>query len=51
MRGVNSKWIWSMRNAWLMITIVDCGVKVDSGWKQISGLFVKTNINGTPTWK
>lgn len=34
-----------------MITVVDRGVKVDSGWKQISELFVKTNLNGTPTWK
>lgn len=26
-------------------------VKVASGWKQISELFVKANIDGTPTWK
>ena len=43
-------------NGYARITVISIDsfngyIKTSSGWKEISDLFVKTSINGTPVWK
>lgn len=43
-------------NGYARITVISIDsfngyVKADSGWKEISDLFVKVSIDGTPVWK